>query len=174
MWLVRVFWGTQRRELPAFSLKKPRLSKEREEPYVNNPPPSPIRSPPQPRPHPTPNMASACSPMRSRFMLAAVGSDRERWGSQKLKRRMPKPAPDALEAPPPVPAFVRAQSSQAERGRVGGTAAQAEPGPGQLLVGCESWLSYGSHSPFRKESPPFWGNAFRAWKGQAGTAEWWQ
>ena len=39
--------------------------------------PNPIHGP-HLNPYPTPNMASACSPMRSRFMLAAVGSKRGR------------------------------------------------------------------------------------------------
>lgn len=46
-------------------------------------PTQPPHNPPRhPWPYPTPNMASACSPMRSRFMLAAVGSKggrRGRW-----------------------------------------------------------------------------------------------
>lgn len=136
MWWVRVFWGTQWREWSNLQHQETQVTQRGGyKPYVGNPPPTPIGSPPQPQPHPTPNMASACSPMRSRFMLAAVGnrSDRERWGSQKLTRRMPKPAPDALAAPPPGLAFVRAQSFQAESSRAGSSVAQeARPAPGGM------------------------------------------
>lgn len=44
-------------------------------------PTQPTHNPPlHPWPYPTPNMASACSPMRSMFMLAAVGSKTGRRG----------------------------------------------------------------------------------------------
>lgn len=45
---------------------------------VSVPATQPHRQPPR-NPYPTPNMASACSPIRSRFMLAAAGSKRGRW-----------------------------------------------------------------------------------------------
>lgn len=124
---VRVFWGTQWREWSSLQHQETQLPKEGviSLMLVTHLQPR-SGAPPQPQPHPTPNMASACSPMRSRFMLAAVGSrsDRERWGSQKLTQRMPKPAPDALAAPPPGLAFVRAQSFQGESGRAGSSVAQ--------------------------------------------------
>lgn len=51
--------------------------------YLGSPqgPPAQVGTTTQPNlpgPHPTPNMASACSPMRSRFMLAAAGDKRGR------------------------------------------------------------------------------------------------